>query len=63
MTFEKINEQASYGVSAVTTAVGLTVNEWVAIGGLMIGVATFLTNLWYKRKMLEIQHKASGQQE
>ena len=63
MTFEKINEQASYGVSAVTTAVGLTVNEWVAIGGLMIGVATFLTNLWYKRKMLEIQRKASGQQE
>ncbi|CZF79704.1 phage holin [Grimontia marina] len=52
----------SYGASAVTTLAGLTINEWVALGGFLIGVATFGVNWWYKHaqtKILESQGKST----
>ncbi|MBT11848.1 MAG: hypothetical protein CMI02_07425 [Oceanospirillaceae bacterium] len=57
MAPDKASTAASYTASAVTTLAGLTINEWVAIGGLLIGVATFLTNLWYRREQLKIQRE------
>lgn len=51
---EKSTVMAAYWASFITTVNGLSINEWVAVGGLMIGVATFLTNLWFKREHLKI---------
>jgi hypothetical protein len=51
---EKSTVAAAYWASFVTTVNGLSINEWVAVGGLMIGVATFLTNLWFKREHLKL---------
>ncbi|PJE55647.1 phage holin [Marinomonas sp. BSi20584] len=51
---EQTNVTANYWVSIFTFFTGLSVNEWVAVGGLVIGVATFLTNLWFKREHLKI---------
>jgi hypothetical protein len=51
---EKSTVATAYWASLITTVNGLSINEWVAIGGLMIGVATFLTNLWFKREHLKI---------
>jgi hypothetical protein len=51
---EKSTVVAAYWASFITTVNGLSINEWVAVGGSMIGVATFLTNLWFKREHLKI---------
>lgn len=40
---------ASYVGAGATTSVGiLSVMEWVAIGGLLLGVGTFVVNLYFK---------------
>jgi hypothetical protein len=57
MAPDKISTGISYAASAVTTVAGLTINEWVAIGGLLIGVGTFLTNVWYRRQQLKLQRE------
>ncbi len=45
----------SYAGSGAATTVGvLTFNEWVALAGLALGVATFLLNFWYKRQHLKL---------
>ena len=54
---EKIATAASYSASVVTTITGLTINEWVALGGLCIGLATFLVNLWYRHQLLKLQRQ------
>jgi hypothetical protein len=59
MAPDKVSTAASYTASVVTTVAGLTINEWVAIGGLMIGLCTFLTNVWYRRQQLKIQREAA----
>jgi len=51
---EKTTVATAYWVSLVTTVNGLSINEWVAVGGLMIGVATFCTNLWFKHEHLKL---------
>ncbi len=54
---EKVNVAASYWISLFTFFTGLTVNEWVAVGGLLIGLATFVTNFWFKREHLKLAKK------
>ena len=54
---EKIATAASYSASAVTTIAGVTINEWVALGGLCIGLATFIVNLWYRQQVLKLQRQ------
>ncbi len=44
----------SYSASAVTTLAGLSINEWVALGGFLIGVATFVVNWRYKHIQTKI---------
>ncbi|WP_417790765.1 phage holin [Terasakiella pusilla] len=51
---EQTNVTVNYWVSIFTFLTGLSVNEWVAVGGLVIGVATFFTNFWFKREHLKI---------
>ena len=59
---EKSTVVTAYGASFTTTIAGLSMNEWVAIGGLVIGVATFLTNLWFKHEHLKLaQKQAQGE--
>lgn len=41
---------ASYVTSALTVVAGLTINEWVALGGLCLAAATFAVNWYYKHK-------------
>ncbi|WP_434361040.1 phage holin family protein [Parasalinivibrio latis] len=55
---EKLNVGVSYSASVVTVIAGLTINDWVALGGLLIGLITLVTNLWYKRENLKLQKKA-----
>ena len=54
---EKVMTAVSYSASAITTIAGLTINEWVALGGLCIGVATFAVNLWFRREQLKLQQQ------
>ena len=54
---EKVATAVSYSASAITTMAGLTINEWVALGGLCIGLATFLVNLWYRHQLLKLQRQ------
>jgi hypothetical protein len=39
---------ASYAAASVAGLYGLTVNEWVAVGGLLLALLTFLTNVVFK---------------
>ncbi len=43
----------AYAASGISIYMGLTVGEWQAIGvigGLILGILTYATNLYYKRK-------------
>lgn len=57
MTPDKVSTAGSYAASAFTTLLGLSINEWVALGGLLIGFGTFLTNLWFRREQLKVQRE------
>ncbi|WP_020411007.1 phage holin family protein [Hahella ganghwensis] len=59
---EKSAVMTNYAASAITTMAGLTFNQWVALGGLLIGVATFLVNWFYKQKHLELSREQIKQQ-
>ncbi|EAQ66466.1 MAG: phage holin [Marinomonas sp.] len=54
---EKSTVATAYGASITTTLAGFSMNEWVAMGGLIIGIATFLTNFWFKREHLKLAQK------
>lgn len=45
---------ATYAASAFTVIAGLTINEWVAIGGLTLGLLTFAVNWYYKHKHFKL---------
>lgn len=57
MTIESATTTVTYGASAVTVIAGLSVNEWAVLGGLALGVATYVTNLWFNRQRLKILKK------
>jgi len=44
----------TYGASLVTIVSGLTINEWGVVAGIVLGVATFGINWWYKHKTLKV---------
>jgi hypothetical protein len=44
----------SYTSSFISVVFGLTFNEFVAFLGFLVGVATFITNLWFKWQHLKI---------
>ena len=57
MSPDKASTAGSYLASVLTTLAGLTINEWVAIGGLLIGLATFWVNFWFRHEQLKIQRE------
>ena len=57
---DKPNVVASYSAASVTTIMGLSINEWVAVAGIALGLATFITNVYFKYAMLKIQRNASN---
>ncbi|MFT2112179.1 phage holin [Marinomonas sp. 2405UD68-3] len=44
----------TYSSSFVAFFGGITINDAAAVGGLVIGVATFAVNFWFKRQHLQI---------
>jgi len=34
-----------------------TIQEWAAITGIALGVATFAANVYFKRQMMRIEHR------
>lgn len=42
---------------AATVGTGFTLNDWAAIAGIAIAVATFLLNWYYQQKRLEIERE------
>ena len=40
----------TYAASAVTMVAGMSVNEWLAIGGFLLAVLTFSVNWHYRRR-------------
>jgi hypothetical protein len=54
---EKVLAGGTYGGAATAVVGGLTVNEYVAIGGLVIAVCSFAVNVYYKRKHYRLAEK------
>lgn len=59
---EKSTIFTAYGASLTTTLAGISINEWVAISGLVIGVATYVTNFWFKREHLKLARKQMNEE-
>lgn len=51
---EQATVKATYALAAGSTIAGFTVNEFIALCGLGLGVLTFILNAWYKRELLKI---------
>lgn len=47
---DDISSMTAYGTSSATIIVGLTLNEWAAIAGIIGVIATYGTNLYFKIK-------------
>jgi hypothetical protein len=50
---QEVSHHASgltYSSAAMTVIGGLTLNEWLAISGIVLGLATFVVNWVYKQK-------------
>ena len=55
---DKITTPTSYATSAAMTILGgLTISEWMAITGIILGIATFAINWFYKYKHLKLDEK------
>ena len=53
---EVTSTPATYVASAVTVWAGLTLNEWLAVSGIILGVLTFAVNWYYKHKEYKRKH-------
>lgn len=52
----------TYGSSLVALFGGMTTNDVAMIGGLMVGVATFAVNCYFKREHLKIARRNAEQE-
>jgi uncharacterized membrane protein len=50
-------EKGAYASSIATTLMGLTINEWVAVAGIVCSVGTFIVNWVYKRKYFNLEKR------
>lgn len=53
----QVASKAPYVPAAGSIAFGLSGSEWSAIGviaGIVLGVATLLANIWYKRHLIKL---------
>lgn len=56
---ERIASNSAYATSAVAMTAGMSVNEWLAMGGFLLGFATFIVNWVYKHRSYQLQVKKS----
>jgi len=56
---ERITTWASYGISGGLTVSGMTSQELYWLFGIFLGSATYLTNLYFKIKSLQLQNEAN----
>lgn len=54
---DKITTATTYTASVGAVLFGLTVNEFVAVAGIIIATLTFFLNAWFKWKHLELARK------
>ena len=48
---DKVTTSAAYATSGATLLAGsLSLNEWLAVGGFILAVATFCVNVYFQRK-------------
>lgn len=48
---DKVTTAAAYGTSGATFIAGsMSLNEWLAIGGFILAVLTFVINFYFQRK-------------
>ena len=56
---DKLTTPVSYVTSATMTVLGgLTINEWMAVIGIILGIATFVVNWFYKHKQFKQAQKS-----
>lgn len=51
---EKLTTATTYTASAGAVLLGLSVNEFAAVAGIVIATLTFFLNAWFKWKHLQI---------
>lgn len=57
---DKVATTAAYTTSGATFLAGsLSLNEWLAIGGFALAIATFCVNVYYQRKRDRREDKLS----
>lgn len=48
---DKVTTAAAYTTSGATFLAGsMSLNEWLAVGGFMLAIATFIVNIYFQRK-------------
>lgn len=48
---DKVTTSAAYATSGATFLAGsLSLNEWLAVGGFILAIATFCVNVYFQRK-------------
>jgi hypothetical protein len=60
VTDGKIHSLISHGTYAIGGAAvvgGLTIGQWVAIGGFILMLANFCVNYWRSRKMVNLRER------
>ena len=55
---EETAASTNYGASFITVVAGLTINEWVAIGGFFMGLLMYGTYFWFKAQKLKLLKKS-----
>ena len=58
-TLEQGTRSATYGFATGGTIAGFTVNEFVALCSLGLGVLTLIANIYFKKKMLKVAEAKS----
>lgn len=51
---DRISSAATYGGSGTAVVGGVTFNEWMALGGLLVAIAGLAYNMWHSTRMRSI---------
>lgn len=54
---------ATYTASAITVVSGLSLTEWLAIGGFVMGLLTFAVNLYFQHKNFQLNKEQAAKQD
>lgn len=52
--FPSVTTVSGAGIAVVG---GLTLTQWLAVGGFALAVAGFFVNLWFKRRMTQLRER------